>query len=195
MGEQEGPAAGDAAPKAAGAEGAPKPQWYTVRCQISREESVRDNLNARIKALKLEERITDVLIPTEQVTEIRSGRKQVRARKKFAGYILVRMILDDETYLVVRETPGMGDVPSKFPMPDHEVQRILMEQFQAQEERPKIKIDFTKGDTVRVKEGAFENFEGIVEEIDDQKGRIKVGLTIFGRATSTDLEYWQVEKV
>lgn len=190
MGVEEKPAS-----PPAGEAAAPKPQWYAVRCQIGKEESVRDNLMARIKALKLEEQIADVLIPTEKITEIRSGRKQVRDRKRFSGYILVRMFLNDENHMVVRETPGMGEFLSKFPMEPHEVQRILMEQFQAQEERPHVKIDFAKGDTVRVREGAFENFEGIVEEIDDQKGRVKIGLTIFGRATSTDLEYWQVEKV
>jgi transcriptional antiterminator NusG len=191
MGEQDS----EKAPAGAGEPQPPKPQWYAARCQIGREEGVRESLLARIRALKLEEVVTDVLIPTEKVTEIRSGRKQVRDRKMYSGYILIRMIKNDETWLAVRETPGMGDFLSTFPMNEHEVQRILMEQFQSEEDRPRVKIDFGKGDTVRVKEGAFENFEGIVEEIDDQKGRVKVGLTIFGRATSVDLEYWQVEKV
>ena len=170
-------------------------QWYAVRCQIGREESARDNLLARVRALGLDQEITDVLIPTEKVTEIRSGKKQVRDRKIYSGYIMIRMILGDDTYMCVRETPVMGDFLSKTPLQDHEVKRMLVDQIASEEEAPKIKIDFTKGDTVRVKEGAFENMEGVVEEIDGSKGRIKVCLTIFGRATSVDLEYWQVEKV
>ena len=184
-----------AAPAPATPEPAVTPQWYVVRCQISREDAVREALLKRVKALGREEEITDVLIPTEKVTEIRGGRKQVRDRKIYSGYIMICMIMNDDTWLCVRETPGMGDFLSNSPMNPHEVQRILMEQFAAEEERPKIKIDFGKGDMVRVREGAFENFEGIVEEIDNQKGRITVGLTIFGRATRCDLEYWQVEKV
>lgn len=174
-------------------------RWYVLRCATGREDTVRETLLKRIKSLGFEEKITDVLIPTEKVTEIRSGRKTVRDRKTYPGYIIVRMDLCDDTWLVVRETPGIGDfLGSDRPiaMRDTEAEKLLITQFAAEEEgRPKININFQKGDTVRVKEGAFENFEGIVEEIDAQKGRITVGLTIFGRATRTDLEYWQVEKV
>lgn len=174
-------------------------RWYVLRCATGREDIVRETLQKRVKSLALEEKITDVLIPTEKVTEIRSGRKTVRDRKTYPGYIIVRMELGDDTWLAVRETPGIGDFlgsDKPSPMSDTEAEKILITQFAAEEEgRPKININFNKGDTVRVKEGAFENFEGIVEEIDTQKGRITVGLTIFGRATRTDLEYWQVEKV
>lgn len=179
-------------------EGESKKHWYVIRCQTGREETIRQQLQKRVKLLGLEDRIGEVLIPTEKVTEIRSGKKATRERKIYPGYVMVHLELTDETWLAVRETPGIGDfigLGKPVPMQDHEVQRVLYEQFTTEEERPKIKIGFAKGDTVRVKEGAFENFEGLVEEIDDQKGRISVCLTIFGRPTRVDLEYWQVEKL
>lgn len=173
-------------------------RWYVLRCVVGREDTVRETLLKRVKSMGLDARISDVLIPTEKVTEIRSGRKTVRDRKIYPGYIIVRMDMADDTWLAVRETPGIGDflgADKPTPMADTDAQKILINQFASEEERPKININYQKGDTVRVKEGAFENFEGIVEEIDPQKGRITVGLTIFGRATRVDLEYWQVEKV
>ena len=100
--------------------------------------------------------------------------------------------------VLVRETPGIGDflgLKEPIPMAEHEVNKMLVEQTGAEEEKPRIKIDFQKGDTVRVKEGAFENFDGIVEEINSQKGLVGITITIFGRATRVELEYWQVEKV
>lgn len=173
-------------------------QWYVVRCQSGREEFAKDSLERRVKSLGLESKISDILVPTEKVTEIRSGKKQVRDKKKLPGYIMVCMEMSDDTWLAVRESPGMGDflgLRDPVPMHEYEVQQMLTEQFASEEERPKIKIEFGKGDTVRVKQGPFENFEGIVEEINSQKGLVRVNVTVFGRATPVEIEYWQVEKV
>ena len=173
-------------------------KWYVVRVQSGREESVKDGLLRRVNAAGLNTKITNVIVPTEKVTEIRSGRKTVREKKLYPGYIMIQMLQDKDAWFLVRETPGIGDflgLKEPIPMAEHEVNKMLVEQTGAEEEKPRIKIDFQKGDTVRVKEGAFENFDGIVEEINSQKGLVGITITIFGRATRVELEYWQVEKV
>jgi transcriptional antiterminator NusG len=184
----------------AGAEASvgPERKWYVVRVQSGREERVKEGLLRRVRAAGLEGKITNVIVPTEKVTEIRSGRKTVREKKLYPGYIMIEMQLDKDVWFLVRETPGIGDflgLKEPIPMAEHEVNKMLVEQSGTEEEKPKIKIDFQKGDTVRVKEGAFENFDGIVEEINPQKGTVSITITIFGRATRVDLEYWQVEKI
>ena len=176
----------------------PNLRWYVVRVQSGREESVKDGLFRRVNAAGLLGKITNVIVPTEKVTEIRSGRKTVREKKLYPGYIMIQMLQDKDAWFLVRETPGIGDflgLKEPIPMAEHEVNKMLVEQTGAEEEKPRIKIDFQKGDTVRVKEGAFENFDGIVEEINSQKGLVGITITIFGRATRVELEYWQVEKV
>ena len=176
----------------------PNLRWYVVRVQSGREESVKDGLLRRVNAAGLQPKITNVIVPTEKVTEIRSGRKTVREKKLYPGYIMIQMLQDKDAWFLVRETPGIGDflgLKETIPMAEHEVNKMLVEQTGAEEEKPRIKIDFQKGDTVRVKEGAFENFDGIVEEINSQKGLVGITITIFGRATRVELEYWQVEKV
>ena len=147
--------------------------WYIVKVQSGREESVKDGLLRRVNAAGLVTKITNVIVPTEKVTEIRSGRKTIREKKLYPGYIMIQMLQDKDAWFLVRETPGIGDflgLKEPIPMAEHEVNKMLVEQTGAEEEKPRIKIDFQKGDTVRVKEGAFENFDGIVEEINSQKG-------------------------
>ncbi len=176
----------------------PNRRWYVVRVQSGREEQVRDGLQRRVLAAGLENKITHVIVPTEKVTEIRSGRKTVREKKLYPGYIMIEMLQDKDSWFLVRETPGIGDflgLKEPIPMAEHEVNRMLVEQTGTEEEKPRIKIDFQKGDSVRVREGAFENFDGIVEEINAPKGLVSITITIFGRATRVDLEYWQVEKI
>jgi transcriptional antiterminator NusG len=176
----------------------PNLHWYVVRVQSGREEAVKDGLLRRVKAAGLDPKISQVIVPTEKVTEIRSGRKTVREKKLYPGYIMIQMLQDKDAWFLVRETPGIGDflgLKEPIPMAEHEVNKMLLDQTDAEEDKPKIKIDFQKGDTVRVKEGAFENFDGVVEEINEQKGLVGITITIFGRATRVELEYWQVEKV
>ena len=188
--------------KPAAEESAPEPashlNWYVVRVQSGREEQVKDGLLRRVRAAGLEGQIASVMVPTEKVTEIRSGRKAVREKKLYPGYIMIQMQQDKNAWFLVRETPGIGDflgLKEPIPMAEHEVNKMLVDQSGTEEEKPRIKIDFQKGDMVRVKEGAFENFDGMVEEINPQKGAVVITITIFGRPTRVDLEYWQVEKV
>ena len=172
-------------------------KWYVVRVQSGREEQVAEALKRRVASAGLQEAITDVIVPMEKVTEIRSGRKTVRDKKLYPGYIMIEMAINKDSWFLVRETPGIGDflgLKEPIPMAEHEVAKMKAAQSDDEEDRPKIKIDFLKGDSVRIKEGAFENFDGIVEEINPQKGLVSVTITIFGRATKVDLEYWQVEK-
>jgi len=179
------------------ADGSAYRRWYVVRVQSGREEQVKDGLLRRVRAAGLDTKISNVIVPTEKVTEIRSGRKTVREKKLYPGYIMIEMEQDKDAWFLVRETPGIGDflgLKEPIPMAEHEVNKMLSEQTEAEEDRPRIKIEVQKGDSVRVKDGPFENFDGVVEEIDAKNGRVKVSITVFGRSTPVDLEYWQLEK-
>ena len=173
-------------------------QWYVVRVASNREERVRDSLLARVKASGMEERIRSVLVPTEKESEIKGGKRRVVQRKIYPGYIIVEMVLDDETWYLVRGTPGIGDFVGSesmpVPMEPHEVEK-LMGGMQAAEEKPKLRIEFGLGDRVKIKEGPFENFSGVVDEVNSQKGLVRVIVMIFGRETPVEMEYWQVEPV
>lgn len=139
-------------------------------------------------------------MPTEKITEIRNNKKKIVERKSYPGYIMVEMELNEKTWFVVRETPGVGDFVGAHgqpsPMTDEEVRKMLnQEEEQKTEEAPKIKIYVEPGDRVKIKDGPFENFEGTVEEVVEQRGLVKVMLVIFNRQTPVDLEYWQVERI
>jgi transcriptional antiterminator NusG len=173
-------------------------RWFVTRVQTGREDKVRDGLLRRIKATGLEEHFGDVVVPTEKVSQIRRGKKIVRERKVYPGYIMVEMDMDERAWFLVRETPGIGDfIGADFrpvPMESHEVDR-LMRMVRPGDEEPKVKIDFKVGDSVKIKDGPFQNFDGVVSEIIPQKGLVKVNVAIFGRITPVELEYWQVEAV
>ncbi len=179
-------------------ESAPEPRWYVVRVASNREERVRDNLLAQVKSSGMESRILNVLVPTEKVSEIKSGKRKVVQRKLFPGYILVEMALDEESWYLVRGTSGIGDFvggdSQPVPMEPHEVKKILggMEET---EDKPKLDIQFHLGDRVKIKEGPFENFSGVVDEVNPQKGLVRVIVLIFGRETPVEMEYWQLEPV
>jgi len=193
--EPEAPAA-DAAPEG------PKPSWYAVRVQSNKEDSVRRNMQRRIELRGLQRKITQLVVPTEKVAEIKNGKKRTRQVKTYPGYVLVEMIMDDETWAFVRETAGVGDFvggtsgahQKPFPLLQEEVNKIFGLDVPGAE-TPKIKIDFSMGDKVKIREGPFENFDGVVEEINEQKGTVRVVVTIFGRATPVELQYWQVETI
>ena len=177
-------------------------KWYVIRVQSGREEQVRDGLLRRVNAAGIVEKITNVIVPTEKVTEIRGGRKSVREKKwseAAAAHPEVQQHLRGlHTWFMVRETPGIGDflgLKEPIPMAEHEVQKMMTDQSESDEERPKIKIDFTVGESVRIKEGAYENFDGVVEEILPQKGLVRGSVVVFGRPTPVEVEYWQIEKV
>jgi len=173
-------------------------QWYVLKVQSGREDQVKESVARRIKIEGLEERFGEILIPTEKVSEIKGGKKRVTERKFYPGYIMIEMDIDEKGWFLVRETPGVGDFVGASGKPTametHEVERMLG-QVSAAAEQPRLKIDFKKGENVKIKEGPFENFEGVVDEVTEGKGLVKVIVNIFGRATPIELEYWQVEPV
>jgi len=174
--------------------------WYVLKVQSNREKSIRENLRRRIKREGLEEKFGEIVIPTEKVAETKSGQKKVVERKLFPGYIMIQMILNDETWFLVRETTGVGDFTGAagkpIPMQEHEIKRMLGQEVAVKEDKvaPKVKVGFTPGERVKVKEGTFENFEGTVDTIDETNGRLTVLIEIFGRSTPVDLGAWEVER-
>ena len=173
--------------------------WYVLKVQSSREDTIRDALERRVKILGLTHFFGRIVVPTEKTTEIRNNKKKIVERKSYPGYIMVEMELNEKTWFAVRETPGVGDfvgahgTPTK--MTAAEVDQMLGQAAAVNDEPPKPRIDVDKGDRVKIKDGPFENFEGTVEEVIEARGLVKVMLIIFNRHTPVDLEYWQVERI
>lgn len=146
----------------------------------------------------MQEFIEKILIPTEKVAEVRGGKKKISFRKFFPGYVLIEMELTDKLWYLIKATPGVtgfiGPRARPQPLKDQEIKNILR-QAQEKKEKPTPKVIFEKGEGIKVVVGPFTNFNGIVEEINPHKGKLKVSVSIFGRATPVELEYWQVEKV
>lgn len=172
--------------------------WYVVHTQTGSEEKVKVTLENKIAQESLQDLITNVIVPTEQVSEIRAGKKKISKRKFFPGYLLIEMELNEKTYLFVKRTPGVtgfiGLGKKPMPLPQEEVDNIL-KRTKETEAKPSPKVIFEKGEQVRVTEGPFLNFSGTVEEVHPEKGKVKVSVSIFGRSTPVELEYWQVEKI
>ena len=172
--------------------------WYVVHTQTGLEDKVKTSLEKKIALGNLQELISKVIIPTEQISEVRSGKKRISQRKFFPGYLIVEMELNENTYLIIKSTPGVtgfiGLGRKPMPLPQGEVDNILKRTEETQV-KPSPKIIFEKGEQVRVNDGPFVNFNGTIDEIHPEKGKIKVSVSIFGRATPVELEYWQVEKV
>jgi transcriptional antiterminator NusG len=174
-------------------------QWYVLKVQSNREKSIRQSLLRRIKRENLGQYFGDIIIPTEKVAETKSGKKRITEVKLYPGYIMVHMILNDESWYLVRDTSGVGDFTGTagkpIPMQDDEVKRMLGDKEAVDVEPKKVKIDLEIGETIKIKEGGFESFEGTIDAIDQTSGKITVLVEIFGRSTPVELEYWQVEKV
>lgn len=171
--------------------------WYILKVQSNRERSIADALRRKIAIEGLDHLFGQVLVPTEKVTEFKGGKKKIVERKLWPGYIAVEMHVNDDTWFAIRETSGIGDFTGSAgkptPMEPSEVAMILQSDVEETEEAPKLDIKFSPGDKVKVMEGNFENFEGEVSSIDETHGRVTVMLSIFGRPTPVELEYWQVE--
>jgi transcriptional antiterminator NusG len=171
--------------------------WYIIKVQSNREESIREGLLRRVKVAGLEDYFGEVIVPTETVTEFKGGKKRVVKRKLYPGYIVVNMAITDETWFLVRETPGIGDFTGAAgkpsPMRQQEVEKIVVKEKAVEAETPTLSIAFKPGARVKINEGTFENFEGEVHSIDAANGRVTVMINIFGRSTPVELEYWQVE--
>lgn len=177
-------------------------RWFVLRVPSNLENRMRDKLQQRVSAADLEALVPSVLVPTESISEIKGGKKRVVQRKLYPGYLMVEMQLDDEgeipetVWFLIRETAGIGDFVGAdrkpVPMDDHEVERILSG-MRTTEERPALRINFKLGDRVKINEGPFESYNGVVDEVNESKGMVRVIVTIFGRETPVELEYWQVE--
>ena len=173
--------------------------WFIVRAHSEREEKIKAALEARIRAAGIEDLFGRIMVPTEHLSEIRDGRKRIVKQKMYPGYILVEMEVCDESWFLVTETPGISgfvgtDRRNPVPMREEEVDRILRE-MEDKKEKPRPKVEFEMGETVKIKEGPFENYDGVVEDVTPSKGLVKVGISIFGRSTSVELEFAKVERV
>ncbi len=172
--------------------------WYVIHTQTGYEDRVKTTLEAKLKAGLAKEAISQVLVPIEQVSEIKAGKKRISQRKFFPGYILIEMELTDETWYLIKSIPGVtgfvGAGARPLPLKDEEIDTILRQAKEAKE-KPTPKVVFEKGEAVRVTDGPFTNFNGTIEEANLAKGKIKVMIPVFGRATPVELETWQVEKV
>lgn len=173
-------------------------RWYVIQAYSGFEQQVRRALLERIKRASCEERFGQVLVPTEEVVEMRDGQKRKSDRKFFPGYVLVQMELDSETWHLVRETPkvlgfigGTKDQPA--PITEQEAQ-VILQRVRDGVDKPKPKVLYEPGEMVRVTDGPFNDFEGVVEEVNYEKNRLRVGVMIFGRTTPVELEFNQVDK-
>ena len=171
-------------------------RWYVIHTYSGYEKVVKDNLEQRLRSLGLAARVSEVLIPTEDVMEVKGGKKQVLTKRSFPGYVFVKMEVDDEVWYAIRNTPKVsGFVGGAKPSPllDSEVDAIL-KQMKETSERPQPKVLFEAGESVRIIDGPFSNFTGVVDNIYPEQGKLKVMVTIFGRSTPVELEFGQVEK-
>lgn len=173
-------------------------RWYIIHSQTGYEEKVRRSLENRIRRNGLEESILEIIIPTEQVSEVRGGKKRVSQRKFFPGYILINMELNDTVYAMIKSTPGVtgfiGTGKKPTALSQVEADEILkrIEETQA---KPSLKVIFEEGEQIRVTSGPFVNFNGTIDKVYPEKGKLKASVSIFGRSTPVELEYWQVEKI
>src|SRR5690242_7110448 len=172
-------------------------RWYIVHAYSNFEKKVAESIKERAKAAGLDHLFEEVLVPSEEVLEVRRGRKVQAERKLFPSYVMVKMEMTDPAYLLIKNTPKvtgfLGADNKAVPISDDEAMRIL-HQVKEGVERPKPSITFEVGEKVRVADGPFASFEGHVEEVDEERARIKVGVSIFGRPTPVELEFGQVEK-
>ena len=170
--------------------------WYAIHTYSGYEERVKKNLEQRIKFMDSEDEVAQVIIPTEDEVEIRGGQRRTVSNKILPGYILVEMVLTDQSWNIVRNTPGVtgfvGSGGKPVALSEEEVEKILK---QMRAETPKVKIGFRQGQSVRVTDGPFADFVGIVDEIGTEKGKVKVLLSLFGRETPVELDFLQVENL
>jgi len=178
-------------------------QWFVIHTLSGQEQRVKESIEKRLKAEEMGEYIREVLVPMEKVAEVRNGKKTVTTRKLYPGYVFINMALLDENQRIIekpwyfiRETQGIigfvgGDRPTSTPESEIE---LIKAQIADTEDRERPKVNFDVGETVKINDGPFLNFSGVIEEIEPERGKLKVTVNIFGRNTPVELEYWQVEK-
>jgi len=180
-------------------------RWYVLRVASNKEEQVCEALQRKVKIEGLDARIGRILVPTLKERRMKAGKAKVHERKLYPGYVFVEMAcepdgtVDERVWFMIKETTGVGDFIGSdgkpIPMPDHDVVGMLAASEKAEDEPTLSGLDFKKGDLVKITEGSFESYEGEVDSVDEKRGMVTVVLTIFGRATPVDVEYWQLEKV
>lgn len=172
-------------------------EWYVVHTYSGYENKIKVDLTKRVESMNLQDKIFDIIIPEEQEIEFKGGKKKVVNKKVFPGYIMVNMIMGEDTWVAVRHTPGVtgfvGSGGKPIPLLQEEVKKIFM-QMGLIENKPKI-IDIAIGENIRVKSGPFENFEGIVRELLADRGKVRVNISMFGRETPVELDYEQIDKL
>ena len=180
----------------AASEGAGEKQWYVIHTYSGYENKVKNNLEHRINTMDMRDQIFEVVVPVEDEIEIKDGQRRTVQRKIFPGYVLVQMVMTDESWYVVRNTPGVtgfvGSGNKPVPLQEDEVKAILK---QMRVEQPRIKVAFTKGQSVRIIDGPFADFIGVVDDISYDKGKVRVLVSFFGRETPVELDFLQVEKL
>jgi len=176
----------------------PNMKWYIIHSYSGFERKVKESLESRVQAFGLQDKIGRVVIPMETVTQVRNGKKYNMEQLVYPGYVLVEMELSDEVWHVVKATPRvtgfLGGATHPTPLSDDEVNQIIF-RVASSKEKPKLKVKFEKNETVRITEGPFANFNGTVDEVNEDRSTLKIMVTIFGRATPVELEFGQVEKV
>ena len=173
-------------------------RWYVVQAYSGMERAVERNLQERIARADMQDKFGRILVPTEEVVEVKNGQKRTTERKFFPGYVLVEMLMDDESWHLVKQTSKVtgfvgGARNRPTPISQADVQKIVS-QMQEGSEKPRHKVEFEVGEMVRVKEGPFADFNGSIEEVNYEKSRLRVAVLIFGRSTPVELEFGQVEK-
>ncbi len=179
-------------------------QWYVLRVAANKEAQVRDALAQKVEREGLDDVIGRIEVPIERIKRIRGSKQTVHKRKLYPGYVFMEMDstedgrVPEKAWFMIKGTSGVGDFigaeGQPTPMRDTDVAKMLLE-AEKPEDAPSIKVEFNKGDMIKIREGAFENFEGVVDSIDSDRGIVKVIVTIFGRSTPLDIEYWQIEKL
>ncbi len=173
-------------------------QWYVVHTYSGHEDKVKNSIERTVENLGMQNLISQVLVPTEEVVSIKNNKKKIRKKKFYPGYVFIEMVINNETYWLVRNTTGvtgfLGGV-KPAPMAEQEVENLINAVSNPESAKPRPAISFEKEENVRITEGPFKHFIGVVEEINQEKGKLKVMVTIFGRPTPVELDFLQVEKI
>lgn len=177
--------------------------WFVLRVASNKEDSVRETLLRKVKIEGLNDRVSRILVPTEKIKTMKGGKQKIQQRKLYPGYVFVEMRLEEDgripqdVFFLIKETTGVGDFIGTTGHPAamkvHEVEKMVLAS-RAPEEEPEVKMEFAPGDPVKIKEGPFENMEGTVDELLPEQGKVRVVVTLFGRATPLEVEYWLIEK-
>lgn len=173
-------------------------KWYVIHTYSGFENNVKSSIKERIKNAGLEDFVSQILVPIEEVVEVKKGKKKISPRKFFPGYVIIEMEMNDDVWYVIKNTPKvtgfLGGVKDPTPLMDEEAERLL-QQIEGRATKLRPKVEFEKGEVVRVVQGPFSNFTGVIDEVNEERGKMKVMVSIFGRGTPLEVDFTQVERV